>query len=140
MPHQPSEPQDREPLREGDWRLHPLAQEARKPSVPDDSIVGLARRAFAQGDHVFQCSLQVAAQEAVVAAMVGTRVVKTSGDPNEVLNAICSEGWDLVNGSFVFEPEGERSRDRFLASGQQVAVQGQTVGYYLFRRRSQVNS
>lgn len=103
--------------------------------MADDSIVGLARRAFAQGDRVFQCTLSVMAQDAVVEAMVGTRVTQHAGDPNEVLNAICAEGWELVNGSFVFVPEGERSRDRFLASGQQVAVKGRTLGYYLFRRR-----
>jgi len=40
----------------------------------------------------------------------------------------------LVNGSFIFVVEGEQSRDKFMASGQNVAVKGQTVGYYLFRR------
>ena len=39
-----------------------------------------------------------------------------------------------MNGSFVFVEEGSQSRDKFLSSGQNVAVKGSTVGYYLFRR------
>jgi hypothetical protein len=39
-----------------------------------------------------------------------------------------------VNGSFVFLELGSESRDKFLASGQQVAVKGSVLGYYLFKR------
>jgi hypothetical protein len=39
-----------------------------------------------------------------------------------------------LNGSFVFVEEGSQSRDKFMSSGQNVAVKGTTVGYYLFRR------
>jgi hypothetical protein len=49
-------------------------------------------------------------------------------------NAVCSEGWELVNGSFVFVEQGQQSRDKFMSSGQNVATKGCTVGYYLFRR------
>jgi len=51
-----------------------------------------------------------------------------------VLNAICREGWDLVSGDFVFVEEGQQSRDKFMSSGQNVAINGRTVGYYLFKR------
>jgi hypothetical protein len=40
----------------------------------------------------------------------------------------------LVNGSFVFVEEGQQSRDKFMSSGQNVAIKGTTVGYYLFKR------
>jgi hypothetical protein len=30
--------------------------------------------------------------------------------------------------------KGQQSRDKFLSSGQNVAIRGTTVGYYLFRR------
>jgi hypothetical protein len=42
--------------------------------------------------------------------------------------------WELVNGSFVFVEQGQQSREKFLSSGQNVAIKGTTVGYYLFRR------
>jgi hypothetical protein len=39
-----------------------------------------------------------------------------------------------VNGSFVFVEQGQESRDKFMASGQNLAIKGTTVGYYLFKR------
>ncbi|GAA5158953.1 MULTISPECIES: hypothetical protein [Amycolatopsis] len=54
--------------------------------------------------------------------------------PGAILNPVCREGWDLVNGSFVFVEQGQQSRDKLMSSGQNVAVKGQTVGYYLFKR------
>jgi hypothetical protein len=73
-------------------------------------------------------------QEAIIVAMVGSSTKKRTSDPVDVLNSVCHEGWDLVNGSFVFVEEGQQSRDKFLASGQNVATKGPVVGYYLFRR------
>jgi hypothetical protein len=72
--------------------------------------------------------------QAVVVAMVGSRQTRKTNDPVTVLNSVCHEGWELVNGSFVFVEEGSQSRDKFMSSGQNVAVKGTTVGYYLFRR------
>jgi hypothetical protein len=51
---------------------------------------------------------------------------------------------DLVNGSFVLfragpVEQGQESRDKLLASGQNLAIKGTTVGYYLFKRRSSPN-
>jgi hypothetical protein len=57
-----------------------------------------------------------------------------SNDATQTLNAIVGEGWDLVAGSFVFVVQGEESRDKFMSSGQNVAVKGETRGYYLFKR------
>jgi len=66
--------------------------------------------------------------------MVGANTTKKTTDPTEILNSVCNEGWELVNGSFVFVEEGQQSRDKFASSGQNVATKGSTVGYYLFRR------
>ena len=66
--------------------------------------------------------------------MVGSATSKRTTDAVGVLNAVCSEGWELINGSFVFVEEGSQSRDKFMSSGQNVAVKGRTLGYYLFRR------
>lgn len=98
------------------------------------SPAGQARTAFERGDRVHQYSLDVMSQEAIIFAMIGSATTKTTTDPSEVLNSVCREGWDLVNGSFVFVEQGQQSRDKFLASGQNVAIKGRTVGYYLFKR------
>jgi hypothetical protein len=96
--------------------------------------VGQARTAFGEGDAVFQASFDVMSQEAIIVAMVGSTTKKQANDPTAILNAICREGWELVNGSFVFVEEGQQSRDKFMSSGQNVATKGRTFGYYLFKR------
>ena len=73
-------------------------------------------------------------QEAIIVIMVGSTTMKRTSDPSDVLNAVSREGWELVNGSFVFVEEGQQSRDKFMSSGQNIAVKGSTVGYYLFKR------
>ena len=98
------------------------------------SPAGQARAAFERGDHVFQYSIDVMSQQAVTVAMIGSGTSKTTTDPVAVLNSVCHEGWELVNGSFVFVEQGQQSRDKFMSSGQNVAIKGTKVGYYLFRR------
>ncbi len=95
---------------------------------------GQARVAFEQGDQVFQYSIDVMKQQAIIVAMMGSTTSKKTTDPVAILNSVCNEGWELVNGSFVFVEEGQQSRDKLGSSGQNVAVKGTTVGYYLFRR------
>ena len=95
---------------------------------------GLARRAYEAGDRILQSEFEVMAQKAVVAAMMGAFNTSKTKDPTAILNAIASEGWELITGSFVFVVQGEESRDKFMASGQNIAVKGVTMGYYLFRR------
>jgi hypothetical protein len=96
--------------------------------------VGRARIAYDRGDHVFQYSIDVMSQQAIVVSMVGSTTAQKTTDPVDVLNSVCREGWELVNGSFVFIEQGQQSCDKFMASGQNVAIKGTTVGYYLFRR------
>jgi len=96
---------------------------------------GQARQAFERGDHVFQYSIDVQETKATVVAMSGAYTrSKETNDPTDVLNSVCHEGWELITGSFVFLELGSESRDKFLASGQQVAVKGTIIGYYLFKR------
>jgi hypothetical protein len=98
------------------------------------SPAGQARAAFERGDHVFQYAIDVMSQQAVIASMVGSTTTRKTTDPVAVLNSVCREGWELVNGSFVFLEQGQQSRDKFMSSGQNVAIKGTTVGYYLFKR------
>lgn len=95
---------------------------------------GRARLAFDRDDHVFQYSIDVMSQQAIVVAMVGARTAQSTTDPVAILNSVCNEGWELVNGAFVFVEQGQQSRDKFMSSGQNVAIRGTTVAYYLFRR------
>ncbi len=98
------------------------------------SPVGQARAAYDRGDRVFQCSIDVMKQDAVILFMDGSDTLQKTTDPVAVLNAVCREGWELITGSFVFVERGQQSREKFLSSGQNVATDGTTVGYYLFRR------
>lgn len=98
------------------------------------SPAGLARTAFDRGDRLFQFVIDVSYTSPVVIPMVGATTTTRSTDPVAILNSVCNEGWDLVNGSFVFHELGSESRDKFLASGQNIAVKGTVVGYYLFKR------
>ena len=95
---------------------------------------GQARLAFERGDQVFQYSHNVMSQQAIIVAMVGSTTAQKTADPVAILNSVCHEGWEIVSGSFVFVEQGQQSRDKFMASGQNVAIKGTTVGYYLFKR------
>jgi hypothetical protein len=109
------------------------AEEARQEAFRQ-SPAGRARAAFERGDHIFQFELDVRNSQSFTIPMWKTGTITTAADPSEVLNSISREGWTLVNGSFVFHETGSESRDKFLASGQHIAVQGAVVGYYLFER------
>lgn len=98
------------------------------------SPAGQARQALDSGDHVFQYSLDVLNQQAIIVAMIGSTTSTRAEDPTAVLNTVCNEGWELVNGDFVFVQTGQQSRDKFMSSGQNVSVAGTVVGYYLFKR------
>jgi hypothetical protein len=103
------------------------------------SPAGQARVAFEGGAQVFQYEADVKAMKALV-NFVGptggteTLLSRLAGGPVATLNTVADEGWELVNGSFVFLETGQVSRDKFMSSGQQVAVAGKVVGYYLFKR------
>lgn len=101
---------------------------------------GRSRTAYERGDVVFQAAIVIADHYGSIEAMVGGSVDVKATDPTQVLNYICAEGWDLITGTVVFAPGMQESRDKFLSSGQQVAISGTTIGYYLFRRRDQPNA
>jgi hypothetical protein len=97
---------------------------------------GRARAAVERGDELFQYSLDLQNTQAMVSMAMGAQTkIRSSTDPNEVLNSICREGWELVNGSVAFVETGSETRDKFLASGQNVATRGTLIGHYLFRRK-----
>jgi len=67
-----------------------------------ESPPGIARLAFSNGDRAFQYEIDILDQQAIMKAMVGSSSQVVRLDPSAVLNAVCREGWELVNGSFVF--------------------------------------
>jgi hypothetical protein len=99
------------------------------------SPVGQARAGYERGDVLFQVSFDIQNVKASVVAMTNAYTTRTARDPSDILNSIAAEGWDLHTCSTAFVNEGEESRDRFMASGQQVAVRGRLVGTYVFTRR-----
>jgi hypothetical protein len=98
------------------------------------SPAGLARLGYGRDDQVFQYRLDVQNQQALIIPMMGSTTSQKTSDPVAILNSVCREGWELVAAGFVFIEMGSESRDKFLASGQNIAVKGRTDGYYLFRR------
>jgi hypothetical protein len=99
----------------------------------NESAAGQARAAYARQDRLFQFFIDVKDTKPVVVPLGPATTQSKTSDPVAILNAVCNEGWELVNGSFVFHELGSESRDKFLASGQNVAVRGTVIGYYLFR-------
>jgi hypothetical protein len=114
------------------------ADQARREKLKQQFLAsppGRAREAFERGDQVFQYELDLRQTQAMVIPMVGAySVPKSTTDPTDILNAVANEGWEIVNSGFVFVQTGSESRDKFMASGQQIAVRGTVVGYYLFKR------
>jgi hypothetical protein len=98
------------------------------------SPAGQARIAFERGDRVFQLVFDVVHTQTYVIPMSRAGTTTQSSDPTMILNSVCVEGWELLNGSFVFLETGSESRDKFMRSGQHTAVAGTVLGYYLFRR------
>ena len=128
---------ERQRAEQGRQRVGEQEAAARKKTREDffRSPAGEARIAYETGAHVFQFPLDVLKTQAVVVAMVGAYAKPTATtDPSAILNSVCNEGWELVNGSFVFVELGSESRDKFWTSGQQIAVKGSIIGYYLFKR------
>jgi hypothetical protein len=95
---------------------------------------GRARVAFARGDLIFQYSIDVMNQSP---RLVGGRPARLDmSDPSAVLNAVAREGWELVNGSFVFVETKATQHGIGHAVGMtsEVKMTGTTFGYYLFKR------
>ena len=100
---------------------------------------GRARTARENGQRFFQILLPIENVDRTWLAKFShemhTRVRDSDDLIGEILTAIEDEGWQLVEAGFAFRQTGQASRDKLLASGQQVAVMGDTVGVYLFKAR-----
>jgi hypothetical protein len=100
------------------------------------SPAGQARTSFQRGDQLFQVTFDLEDIKSHVIAMTNAYTSRHANDVSEIINSIVAEGWNFHTLSTTFVNEGEESRDRFLASGQHVAVRGRIVGTYVFTRRN----
>lgn len=100
----------------------------------DVDPLGAARETHERGDQMYQCAVLLMVQDAVIVAMVGSTNNAQFIDQNQLLNDIGAAGWELITMSVTFVNEGEQSRDKFMSSGQNVAIKGRLLGYYIFRR------
>ncbi|WP_406477643.1 hypothetical protein [Streptomyces sp. NBC_01615] len=113
-------------------------------------IVEAARGAFERGDGWFEAEVD---QRSVgsLDPYSGTgldlgvpSVARTKAEPagvpraprSDLLSRIEDEGWALHTAQYVYVQLGEESRNKWLRSGQRVAIKGKIIGVYLFRRCS----
>jgi Protein of unknown function (DUF2510) len=102
------------------------------------SPIGRARAAKSAGQRFFQVVIPIEnVNRGALDYLVHTmNTLVTAGDEvGPMLTAIEDEGWELISSGFFFRQTGAASRDKMLASGQQIAVLGDSCGVYLFRAR-----
>ena len=106
----------------------------------NEGPVGKAREAFTDGQLFYQTSFDLEQVGRNIVNILGHEMntrIKNIGDPvGATLSSIDKEGWELIEAGYVFRQTRQDSRDKFVASGQQIAITGQTVGIYLFKRKS----
>ena len=100
-----------------------------------ESPIQQAKLSYERGDLLFQVSLDIEDIGVLMRPMVSADTDRRSTDVSATLNAILAEGWSFHSFSTTFVNEGEVSRDRLLATDQQVAVRGRIVGTYVFTRK-----
>ena len=126
---------------------------------------GRASIMFDQGARFFQMQRVVGETKGMIAPMIGASSISSEADKSaasagglgsEYLNEAAQDnqqlplcdalavienmGWTLFDVGYAFRQTHSESRDKFLASGQQIAVSGQIIGVYLFRRAAAVSS
>ena len=99
------------------------------------SPVGLAVSTRESGAGFFEIQLEVGVSRRGVGwGSPDWEEERSTTAHTDVLSAIEAEGWRLEHAGYFFMPTGETTADRFLGTGQNVAVSGVTMGAYLFRR------
>lgn len=98
------------------------------------SPLGRAEAAFAAGHRFFEIQLDVGLTQGS-ATFGEVRGAEQRSDAHlGVLGQIEEAGWRLEHAGYVFVETGQESTDKFITTGQRIAVTGKTVGIYLFRR------
>lgn len=100
---------------------------------------GQARTAREKGQQIFQIVLPLSKTTANVVSMVGAFTHTENSEHASVLDSIEAEGWRLEHVGYVYQTKRIFSRDKFLSSGQEEAIEGETLGIYLFRVAREVS-
>lgn len=107
------------------------------------AYVSQAQIALLRGQRFFQLTMPVEHVDRSPTAQMthemhasSVQVTALDDAVGRVLTAVEDVGWELISSGYTFRPHAAVSRDKLLASGQQIAVIGQTVGIYLFRLRN----
>jgi len=115
---------------------------------------GRAQLAFDAGESFFQVQRVISETKGNVLAMIGAQAFSSEVDQSagslaglmnwssrthnlpitQTLAAIERIGWALAHVGYTYRETYSESRDKFLASGQQIATSGEIVAIYLFRR------
>ena len=95
--------------------------------------LGLATTAKEEGNGFFEIELEIGSSKRNVAFGSADFGSHKKSDFTGLLSQIEDIGWRLEHVGYYFMITGETSRDKFLASGQHTAVNGKTMGVYLFR-------
>ncbi|MFJ1672896.1 hypothetical protein ACIOK4_42375 [Streptomyces bottropensis] len=113
-----------------------------------DPILDHARLAFERGDGWFETEIDQRSSGSLKpygntgldlgrSSMVRSRVDQHAAPPSprsDLLSRIEDVGWKLHTAQYIHIQLGEESRDKWLSSGQRVAIKGKIVGMYLFER------
>jgi hypothetical protein len=95
--------------------------------------LGMATSAKEAGNGFFEIELEIGSSKRNVAFGSADFGKHRKSDFTGLLSQIENIGWKLEYVGYYFMITGETSRDKFLASGQNTAVNGKTMGVYLFR-------
>jgi len=95
--------------------------------------IGMATTAKEQGNGFFEIELEIGSSRRQVSFGTADFGSHKKQDFTGLLSQIENVGWKLEHVGYYFMITGETSRDKFLASGQNTAVNGKTMGVYLFR-------
>jgi hypothetical protein len=110
-------------------------EERERRQAWEASPVGKSVAARESGSGFFEIQLQVGlSRRGVGWGSPDWERERSTTAHTDVLSAIEAEGWHLEHAGYFFMQTGEASADRFLGTGQNIAVSGVTMGAYLFRR------
>ena len=100
--------------------------------------LGLATTAKEAGNGFFEIELEIGSSKRNVSFGTSDFGSHKKSDFTGLLSQIEDIGWKLEHVGYYFMITGETSRDKFLASGQHTAVNGKTMGVYLFRNSESI--
>lgn len=95
--------------------------------------LGMATSAKEEGNGFFEIELEIGSSKRNVSFGTADFGKHKKSDFTGLLSKIEEIGWKLEHAGYYFMITGETSRDKLLKTGQNTAVNGQTMGVYLFR-------